>query len=234
MIISLSYKKYLIHGSTSAEVGGTFTASGGVSQPSSAGADAPFETSFKTDTLFLTEAAAHRGGITFAKKLIDSFWVSGGLITHVLLVEDNPADVRLMQEAFRHAKRPIRLHVAADGVEAVTFLRQQGVHLDAPRPDIILLDLNLPKMDGRQVLAVIKKDASLKTIPTLVLTTSDSEEDVAQSYHLQANCYLRKPAQLDAFDNVIRSINELWLTRASLPKTAVPAKAPTDAGLSGS
>lgn len=136
----------------------------------------------------------------------------------VLLVEDSPGDVRLTQEAFRDSGKQVRLHLAADGIEAMTFLRREGAHIDAPRPDLILLDLNLPKMDGREVLALIKKDQSLKIIPTIILTTSDAESDVLISYQLQANCYLRKPAHWDAFDNLVRSINAFWLTRAKLPQ----------------
>jgi chemotaxis family two-component system response regulator Rcp1 len=137
---------------------------------------------------------------------------------HVLLVEDSPGDVRLTQEAFREANRMIRLHVASDGVEAMAFLRREGNHIDAPRPDIILLDLNLPRMDGREVLSQIKADDSLKTIPTVILTTSDSEADVAKSYQLHANCYLKKPVQLDQFESLVKSINDFWLTKVTLPR----------------
>jgi chemotaxis family two-component system response regulator Rcp1 len=118
----------------------------------------------------------------------------------VLLVEDSPGDVRLTKEAFREANRSINLHVACDGVEAMAFLRKQGPHAGAPRPDLILLDLNLPKMDGREVLAHIKEDQDLKTIPTVILTTSEAEADIVTSYQLQANCYLSKPVQLDEFE----------------------------------
>jgi CheY-like chemotaxis protein len=142
----------------------------------------------------------------------------GGVPIQVLLVEDSPGDVRLTQEAFRGANVSIKLHVACDGVEAMTFLRQEGAHVRAPRPDLILLDLNLPKMDGREVLAHIKEDDSLKTIPTVILTTSEAEEDVVKSYQLQANCYLSKPVQLDAFESLVKSINDFWLTKAKLPQ----------------
>jgi chemotaxis family two-component system response regulator Rcp1 len=142
----------------------------------------------------------------------------GGMPIEVLLVEDSPGDVRLTQEAFREYSKPIRLHLAADGIEAMAFLRREGIHANAPRPDLILLDLNLPKMDGREVLALIKRDQSLKIIPTIILTTSDDEADVMISYQLQANCYLRKPAQWDAFDGLVRSINAFWLTKAKLPQ----------------
>jgi len=136
----------------------------------------------------------------------------------VLLVEDRPGDVRLTQEAFRDANRSIHLHVAGDGVEAMAFLRREGAYRDAPRPDLILLDLNLPKMDGRQVLAHIKEDGNLKTIPTVILTTSDAEVDIVKSYQLQANCYLTKPVQLDAFESLVKSINDFWLTKVKLPQ----------------
>jgi CheY-like chemotaxis protein len=136
----------------------------------------------------------------------------------VLLVEDSPGDVRLTQEAFRDSGKSVRLHLACDGIEAMAFLRREGVYADAPRPDLILLDLNLPRMDGREVLALIKKDPSLKIIPTIILTTSDDEADVVISYQLQANCYLRKPAHWDAFDSLVRSINAFWLARAKLPE----------------
>jgi two-component system, chemotaxis family, response regulator Rcp1 len=135
----------------------------------------------------------------------------------VLLVEDSPGDVRLTKEVFRDTNMDIRLHVASDGLEAMAFLRQKGDHANAPRPDLILLDLNLPKMDGRQVLAQIKEDANLKTIPTVILTTSESEADIVKSYQLQANCYLSKPVQLDAFENIVKSINDFWLTKVKLP-----------------
>jgi two-component system, chemotaxis family, response regulator Rcp1 len=136
----------------------------------------------------------------------------------VLMVEDSPGDVRLTQEAFRDANMSIKLHVAADGVEAMAFLRKEGEHGKAPRPDLILLDLNLPRMDGREVLALIKEDVDLRTIPTVILTTSESEADIVKSYQLQANCYLSKPVQLDAFESLVRSINDFWLTRVKLPQ----------------
>jgi CheY-like chemotaxis protein len=136
----------------------------------------------------------------------------------VLLVEDSPGDVRLTQEAFREANRKIHLHVAVDGVEAMAFLRREGVHANAARPDLILLDLNLPKMDGREVLTHIKEDDSLKLIPTVILTTSDSEADIVKSYELQANCYLTKPVQLEAFEMLVKSINDFWLTKVKLPQ----------------
>jgi len=136
----------------------------------------------------------------------------------VLLVEDSPGDVRLTQEAFREANMAIRLHVATDGVEALAFLRREGIHANAPRPDFILLDLNLPKMDGREVLAHIKEDAGLTTIPTVILTTSEAEVDIVKSYQLRANCYLSKPVQLEEFEGLVKSINDFWLTQAKLPQ----------------
>ncbi len=142
----------------------------------------------------------------------------GGVPVEVLLIEDSPGDVRLTQEAFRTANPTIHLHVASDGAEAMAFLRRQGDYSQVPRPDLILLDLNLPKMDGREVLAHIKKDEGLKTIPTIILTTSDAEVDIAKSYQLQANCYLNKPVQLDQFESLVKSINDFWLIDAKLPK----------------
>jgi len=141
-----------------------------------------------------------------------------GMPIEVLLVEDSPGDVRLTQEAFRDANKSIHLHVASDGVEAMSFLKHEGDHAHAPRPDLILLDLNLPKMDGREVLAHIKEDDSLKTIPTVILTTSAAEADIVKSYELQANCYLTKPVQLEAFEGLVKSINDFWLTKVKLPQ----------------
>jgi len=136
----------------------------------------------------------------------------------VLLVEDSPGDVRLTRDAFRETNESIRLHVAVDGVEAMDFLKKRGTFVGAPRPDFILLDLNIPKMDGREVLAQIKKDNDLKTIPTIILTTSDSEVDIKKSYELQANCYLNKPVQLEDFESVVKSINDFWTTKVKLPQ----------------
>lgn len=135
----------------------------------------------------------------------------------VLLVEDSPGDVRLTREALRDANVDIQLHVASDGVEALAFLRREDAHAGAPRPDLILLDLNLPRMDGREVLAWIKADPDLKTIPTIILTTSEAEDDIVTSYQLQANSYLSKPVQLDRFETLVKSINDFWLTKAKLP-----------------
>jgi CheY-like chemotaxis protein len=143
-----------------------------------------------------------------------------GMSMEVLLVEDSPGDVRLTQEAFRDANTSIHLHVASDGVEAMAFLKREGTHVHAPRPDIILLDLNLPKMDGREVLVHIKEDDTLKLIPTVILTTSDAEADIVKCYQLHANCYLKKPVQLDAFEALVKSINDFWLTKVELPPQA--------------
>jgi chemotaxis family two-component system response regulator Rcp1 len=140
-----------------------------------------------------------------------------GVPIEVLLVEDSPGDVRLTQEAFRDANQAIHLHVASDGVEAMAFLRRHSPFEGVPRPEMILLDLNIPRMDGREVLASIKGDDSLKTIPTIILTTSDAQADIAHSYQLQANCYLTKPVQLEDFEGIVRSINDFWLTKAKLP-----------------
>ena len=145
---------------------------------------------------------------------------SGGTPIDVLLVEDSPGDVRLTREAFRDANTDITLHVASDGVEAMAYLRREGAHAGAVRPDLILLDLNLPLMDGREVLARIKEDDNLKTIPTVILTTSEAEADVLKSYQLRANSYLSKPVQLEAFDSLVKSINDFWLTKAKLPPYA--------------
>ena len=135
----------------------------------------------------------------------------------VLLVEDNPVDVRFTHEAFRAIHPSIHFHVVPDGAEAMAFLRHEGAHLLAPRPNLILLDLNLPKLSGREVLTRIKEDESLQAIPTVILTTSDAEEDIARSYQLQANCFLNKPTQLDDFETLVKSINDFWLTRVKLP-----------------
>jgi two-component system, chemotaxis family, response regulator Rcp1 len=135
----------------------------------------------------------------------------------LLLVEDSEPDVRLTIEAFREAKVKNRLWVVEDGVEAMDFLRQQGRHADAPRPDLILLDLNLPRKDGRQVLKEMKSDDSLKRIPVVILTTSKSEEDVLRAYNLHANCYITKPVDFNRFMEVVKSIEDFWLTVVRLP-----------------
>jgi CheY-like chemotaxis protein len=138
----------------------------------------------------------------------------------VLLVEDSPGDVRLTREAFKDAKVHINLHVAPDGAEAMAYLGREGEHANAPRPDLILLDLNLPKKDGRQVLEEIKGNPALKSIPVVVLTTSGSEEDILRSYRLHANCYITKPVGLDGFLKVVKSIDSFWLSVVKLPREA--------------
>lgn len=135
----------------------------------------------------------------------------------ILLVEDNAADVRLTIEALKEGKVRNRLSVARDGVEALAFLRREGEHAGAPRPDLILLDLNLPRMDGRELLAVIKEDPTLRRIPVVVLTTSKAEEDILRTYDLHANCYVTKPVDLDRFIEVVKSIDDFWLTIVRLP-----------------
>jgi CheY-like chemotaxis protein len=135
----------------------------------------------------------------------------------VLLVEDNPGEVRLILEALKEGKVCNRLNVVRDGVEAMAYLRREGQHAAAARPDLILLDLNLPRKDGRQVLAEIKQDPDLRRIPVVVLTTSDAELDVLKSYDLHANCYITKPVNLERFITVVRSIEDFWLTVVRLP-----------------
>ncbi len=135
----------------------------------------------------------------------------------ILLVEDNPGDVRLTVEVFKEARMQNNLHVAMDGVDALAFLRREGKYAHAPRPDLILLDLNLPKKDGREVLAEIKNDESLKRIPVVALTTSRSEEDILKTYNLHVNCYIIKPVDFEQFMGVIKGIEGFWLTIVKLP-----------------
>jgi CheY-like chemotaxis protein len=135
----------------------------------------------------------------------------------ILLVEDNPGDVRLTREALREGKVHHRLHVAVDGVAALAYLHREGDHAEAPRPDLILLDLNIPKKDGRQVLEEIKADPALSRIPVVVLTTSQAAEDVARTYALHANCYINKPVDFDQFMRVIRAIEDFWFSVVRLP-----------------
>jgi len=138
-------------------------------------------------------------------------------VTNILLVEDNPADVDLTRLALKDTRMVNRVHVAGDGVEALEFLHQEGPHTSAPRPDLILLDLNMPRMNGRELLAQIKTDPNLRRIPVVILTTSDAETDIVSSYDLHANCFLTKPADLEEFDQVARSIENFWLRLAKLP-----------------
>jgi chemotaxis family two-component system response regulator Rcp1 len=135
----------------------------------------------------------------------------------ILMVEDNPGDVRLTREALKGGKVLNQLHVVEDGVAALDFLYRRPPHQNAPRPDLILLDLNLPKMDGRDVLSRIKSDDALKIIPVVVLTTSQAEEDVLRAYRLSANCYVTKPVDLHQFNRIVAAIEEFWLTVVSLP-----------------
>ena len=136
----------------------------------------------------------------------------------ILLVEDSPSDVELTIEVLKTAKIRNRLNIARDGVEAMELLQRKGPHANAPRPDLILLDLNLPRKDGREVLKEIKADASLRCIPVVVLTTSQAEEDVLRSYDLHANCYVTKPVDFRQFVEVVKSIEEFWLTVVMLPR----------------
>ena len=135
----------------------------------------------------------------------------------ILLVEDSPGDVRLTIEAFREVDKSVQLHVAPDGVAAMAFLRREGRSAHSPRPELILLDLNLPRMDGLELLARIKADDVFKVIPTLILTTSEAEADIVTCYQLRANCYLTKPVQLEEFERLVRGISDFWLTQAKLP-----------------
>ena len=140
------------------------------------------------------------------------------MFSEVFLVEDSPGDVRLTRDALVETNSRVNVSVATDGAEALAFLRHEGKYVHSPEPDLILLDLNLPKMDGRQVLAEIKQDERLRSIPTIILTTSAAEADIVKSYQLQANAYLSKPVQLDAFESLIKSISDFWLTKVKLPR----------------
>ncbi len=135
----------------------------------------------------------------------------------ILLVEDNPGDVVLTQEALREGKIRNRLSVAKDGVEAMAFLRREGEFANAPRPDLILLDLNMPRKNGSEVLMEVKSDPDLKTIPVVILTTSDAEQDVLKAYQFNANCYITKPVEFDRFVKVVQTIDEFWLSIVQLP-----------------
>jgi two-component system, chemotaxis family, response regulator Rcp1 len=146
---------------------------------------------------------------------------NGKRAMHVLLVEDSPGDVRLTLEAFRDAHSELEMHVTNDGADAMAFLRREGANANAPRPEPILLDLNMPKKDGREVLAEIKADESLKLIPTVILTTSEAEADVVRCFELQANSYLLKPVDLNSFEVLVKSINDFWLTKSRLPQRPI-------------
>jgi chemotaxis family two-component system response regulator Rcp1 len=139
-------------------------------------------------------------------------------IIDILLVEDNSGDARLAQEALKESKVKNRLHIVTDGMAATDFLFKRNDYKDAPRPDLIILDLNLPKKDGREVLAEIKADENLKRIPIVIFTTSKAEEDILKTYNLHANCYITKPLNFDKFMEVIKSIEDFWLTIVKLPK----------------
>jgi len=143
---------------------------------------------------------------------------SNGELVEILLVEDNPGDARLAMEVLKEAKVRNRLHWARDGVEALSFLRRESPYEKKPRPDVILLDLNLPKKDGREVLSEIKNDEILRRIPVVVLTISKDEEDIFRTYNLHANCFVTKPIDLDQFVKVVKSIEDFWLTIVKLPK----------------
>ncbi len=141
-----------------------------------------------------------------------------GKPVEILLIEDNPGDARLAQEAIREAKVHNRLNWVSDGVQAMNYLRKEGQYAKANRPDLILLDLNLPRKDGREVLAEVKSDPHLRLIPIVVLTTSEAEEDILKAYHLNANCYITKPVDLEQFLKIVRSIEDFWLSIVKLPK----------------
>lgn len=143
-----------------------------------------------------------------------------GRPAEILLVEDNLGDIRLTEEVLKDSKVSNRLSVARDGVEALAFVRREGIFADAPQPDLILLDLNLPKKDGREVLAEIKADEGLRQIPVVILTTSEAETDVLKSYRLHANCYITKPVDFERFFNVVRSIEDFWLCVVKLASEA--------------
>jgi two-component system, chemotaxis family, response regulator Rcp1 len=142
---------------------------------------------------------------------------TGNRPIEILLVEDNPGDARLTQEALKEGKVRNNLHMAHDGVEAMAFLRREGKYKDMPRPDLVLLDLNLPRKDGREVLAEMKEHRDLRLIPVVVLTTSEAEQDVVRTYELRANCYITKPVDLEKFITIVRSIEDFWLTIVRLP-----------------
>ncbi|CAN5391571.1 response regulator [soil metagenome] len=138
-------------------------------------------------------------------------------IVNILLVEDNPGDVRLTEEAFKLAKNANKLYIAKDGIEALAFLNHEGTFINVPRPDLILLDLNLPRMDGRELLARIKKDKELRTIPVIILSTSEADTDILSCYNFHANCYIKKPMDFDKFSEIVHHIEYFWLSIVRLP-----------------
>lgn len=140
----------------------------------------------------------------------------------ILLVEDNPGDVELTRDAFADSTMPNHIHVAGDGVEALDFLHRNGPYADAPRPDVILLDLNMPRMDGKELLSLIKNDADLKAIPVVVLSSSEAATDIGKSYRLHANCYVSKPGELAQFMRVVHAVEDFWLVMATLPDRQTP------------
>ena len=140
-----------------------------------------------------------------------------GRPVNILLIEDNPGDIRLTKEAFKETRMAVNLNVVTDGVEALQYLKRQDEYTDAIVPDLILLDLNLPKKDGREVLEIIKKDEKLMCIPVVVLTTSGAEQDISNSYRLHANCYLNKPIEFDKFFDLIQKVEDFWLSTTVLP-----------------
>ena len=143
--------------------------------------------------------------------------MDNGKLIEILLVEDNPGDVRLTLEAFREGKVRNKINVVNDGIDALAYLRKEGKYADVSRPDVILLDLNLPRKDGREVLEEIKKDPNLSRIPVVILTTSQAEQDVLQTYNLHANCYITKPVDLEQFTTVVKSIDTFWFNVVKLP-----------------
>jgi chemotaxis family two-component system response regulator Rcp1 len=143
-----------------------------------------------------------------------------GRRAEILLVEDNPGDARLAKEAMKDSKVYNAIHVAEDGVEAISFLRKEGKYADVPRPDLILLDLNLPRMDGRETLSIIKSDPDLRRIPVVILTTSNDDTDILNAYDLHANCYIQKPVDLDQFIQIVESIENFWLRTVRLPNNS--------------
>ena len=143
---------------------------------------------------------------------------TGNRPIEILLVEDNPGDVRLTVEALKEGRVHVNLNVVRDGVEALMYLRREGTHAEARRPDLVLLDLNLPRKDGREVLSEVKADPALRRIPIVVLTTSAAEQDILRTYELHANCYINKPVDLDQFIRVVQSIEDFWFTVVKLPR----------------
>ena len=139
-------------------------------------------------------------------------------LVEILLIEDNPGDVRLTQEAFKQSKVSNRLHIATDGIEALAFLRHEGPYKNVPVPDLILLDLNLPKKEGREVLEEIKQDKALRHIPVIVLTISEADKDILETYNLHANCFITKPVDFNEFVKVVQFIEKFWLTVVNLPE----------------